>query len=97
VVPNSGELKPDLYADIDFESGASRRLMVPAEAVLDAGTSKTMFLDKGEGRFEQRQVETGERVGDRVEIVHGLAAGERYAASGVFLLNSDSQMKAESK
>ena len=97
VVPNAGQLKPDLYADIEFEGGGARRLMVPAEAVLDAGTSKTMFLDKGDGRFEQRQVETGERTDDRVEIVKGLAAGERYAASGVFLLESESQMKAESK
>jgi Cu(I)/Ag(I) efflux system membrane fusion protein len=95
-VPNAGQLKPDMYADIDFESGGARRLMVPAEAVLDAGTSKTMFFDKDEGRFEQRQVETGERIGDRVEIVSGLRPGERYAASGVFLLNSDAQIKAES-
>jgi Cu(I)/Ag(I) efflux system membrane fusion protein len=55
-----------------------------------------MFFDKDEGRFEQRQVETGERIGDRVEIVSGLRPGERYAASGVFLLNSDAQIKAES-
>jgi Cu(I)/Ag(I) efflux system membrane fusion protein len=71
--------------------------MVPAEAVLDAGTSKTMFFDAGNGRFDQRQVQTGERIGDRVEILSGLKAGERYAASGVFLLNSESQMQAASK
>ena len=97
VVPNAGQLKPDLYADIEFEGGGARRLMVPAEAVLDAGTSKTMFIDQGDGRFERRQVETGERTDDRVEVVKGLAGGERYAASGVFLLESESQMKAESK
>lgn len=91
---NTGSLKPDMYADVEFETGGVRKLMVPAEAVLDAGTSKTMFFDTGDGRFESRQVETGERFGDRVEIVSGLKAGERYAASGVFLLNSESQMKA---
>ena len=94
---NAGSLKPDMYADVEFESAGARRLMVPAEAVLDAGTSKTMFFDTGNGRFEQRQVETGEHIGDRVEILSGLKAGERYAASGVFLLNSESQMKATSK
>ncbi len=93
-LPNPGRLKPDMYADVEFESGGARKLMVPAEAVLDAGTSKTMFIDAGEGRYVIRQVETGERAGDRVEIVRGLQAGERYAASGVFLLNSESQMKA---
>jgi RND family efflux transporter MFP subunit len=97
VVPNPGTLRPDMYADIDFDGGGVQRLMVPAEAVLDAGTSKTMFFDTGNGHFEQRQVETGERSGDRVEILSGLKPGDRYAASGVFLLNSDSQMKAASK
>jgi len=92
-----GFLKPDLYADVEFQTGGVRRLMVPAEAVLDAGTSKTVFVDAGDGRFEQRQVETGDHIGDRVEIVSGLKAGERYAASGVFLLNSESQMKAAAK
>jgi RND family efflux transporter MFP subunit len=96
-LPNSGALKPDMYADVVFEGNVAPRLMVPAEAVLDAGTSQTMFFDKGDGRFEQRQVKTGERAGDRVEILSGLKAGERYAASGIFLLSSDSQMKAESK
>ena len=96
-LPNPGPLKPDMYAEVELESGGARRLMVPAEAVLDAGTSKTMFLDAGEGRFESRQVATGERIGDRVEILSGLKAGDRFAASGVFLLNSDSQMKAASK
>ena len=96
-IPNPGALKPDMYADIAFDCGGAPRLTVPAEAVLDAGTSKTMFFDKGGGTFEQRQVQTGERSGDRVEIVSGLRPGERYAASGVFLLNSESQMKAESK
>jgi Cu(I)/Ag(I) efflux system membrane fusion protein len=93
-VPNPGSLRPDMYADIELESGGARKLMVPAEAVLDAGASKTMFFDSGNGHFDQRQVETGERIGDRVEILSGLKTGERYAASGVFLLNSESQMKA---
>lgn len=94
---NNGSLKPDMYADVVFESGGARKLMVPAEAVIDAGTTKTMFFDAGGGRFEPRAVETGEHIGDRVEILKGMKVGERYAASGVFLLNSDSQMKAGSK
>ena len=73
--------------------GGARRLMVPADAVLDSGTAKTIFLDRGNGYFEPRQVETGERLGDRVEIVKGLAPGERIVTSGAFLLNSESQLK----
>ena len=74
--------------------GGARRLMVPADAVLDSGTAKTIFMDRGNGYFEPRQVETGERIDDRVEIVKGLRAGERVVTSGTFLMDSESQLKA---
>ena len=92
------QLRPDMWVDVDIDLGGVRRLSVPAEAVLDAGTSKTLFVDRGNGFFEQRVVETGARFtdssGDRVEIFKGLKAGERIVTSGTFLLNSESQMKA---
>jgi membrane fusion protein, copper/silver efflux system len=92
------QLRPDLWVDVNIDLGGVRRLSVPAEAVLDAGTSKTIFVDRGNGDFEQRMVETGARFtdasGDRVEILKGLKAGERIVSSGAFLLNSESQMKS---
>jgi len=51
-------------------------------------------VDLGNGHFEPREVETGERIGDRVAVRKGLAAGERLVISGNFLLNSESQLKA---
>lgn len=86
-------LKPDMFVDVAMTLGAARRLTVPADAVLDSGTTKTVFLDRGNGYFEPRQVETGIRTGDRVEIVKGLAPGERIATSAAFLLDSESQLK----
>lgn len=94
-VPNPGmRLRPDMFVDVEMQLGGARRLMVPADAVLDSGAVKTIFMDRGNGYFEPRQVETGERIGDRVEIVKGLAPDERIVTSGAFLLNSESQMKA---
>jgi RND family efflux transporter MFP subunit len=87
-------LKPDMFVDVQMQIGGGRRLMVPAEAVLDSGTTKTVFLDRGNGYFEPRQVETGQRIGDRVEIVKGLQPGERIVISAAFLLNSESQLKS---
>jgi Cu(I)/Ag(I) efflux system membrane fusion protein len=91
------QLRPDMWVDAVIKLATARRLSVPAGAVLDAGTSKTVFLDRGNGYFEPRMVETGDRYsdasGDRVEILKGLKAGERIVTSGTFLLNSESQMK----
>jgi RND family efflux transporter MFP subunit len=87
-------LKSETFVDVLMQIGGGRRLMVPAEAVLDSGTTKVVFLDRGNGYFDPRQVETGQRIGDRVEIVKGLHRGERIVVSAAFLLNSESQMKS---
>jgi RND family efflux transporter MFP subunit len=87
------QLKPDMFVDVEFQSASQRKLTVPAEAVLDAGQRKTVFVDHGDGNLEPRQVEIGERLGERVEIVKGLKAGERIVTSGNFLIDSESQLK----
>ena len=87
-------LKPDMYADVEFRMNLPSMLAVPAEAVLDAGDHKTVFVDRGNGFLEPRQVKTGERDGDRIQILSGLSVGERVVISGNFLIDSESQMKA---
>ena len=86
-------LRPDMFVDVELPISYPPTLTVPADAVLDSGLHKTVFIDSGGGLFDPRRVETGRRFGDRVEIVKGLAVGERYVASGNFLLDSESRMK----
>jgi RND family efflux transporter MFP subunit len=94
-VDNPGVLlKPDMYADVDFQVNIPSKLTVPAEAVLNSGDHKTVFIDRGNGYLEPRQVKTGEREGDRIQILSGLSGGERVVTSGNFLVDSESQMKA---
>jgi len=71
-------------------------LSVPADALLDSGVKKRVFVERGSGWFEPREVETGPRVGDQVQIVKGLAAGERVVVSGTFLVDSESRLRATS-
>jgi YHS domain-containing protein len=87
-------LKPGMFVDVDFEANLPESITVPTEAVLDSGLRKTVFVDRGNGYFEPRQVETGWRVGERVQILKGLMAGERVVISGSFLLDSESRMKS---
>ncbi|HWR54375.1 MAG TPA: efflux RND transporter periplasmic adaptor subunit [Bryobacteraceae bacterium] len=94
-LPNPGfALKPEMFVDVDLAVKQTPRITVPSEAVLDSGAKKTVFVTAGQGWFEPREVEAGQRVGDRIEILKGLKSGERIVASGVFLLNSESQLKA---
>jgi len=87
-------LKPGMFVDVAFAIDMPATLAVPADAIVDTGLRKTLFVDRGNGFFEPRQVETGWRIGDQVEIVKGLMAGERIVIAGTFLIDSESRMKA---
>jgi RND family efflux transporter MFP subunit len=87
-------LKPDMYADVEFLVNIPSKLTVPADAVLNSGDRQTVFIDRGNGYLEPRQVKTGEREGDRIQILSGLTGSERVVTSGNFLIDSESQMKA---
>jgi Cu(I)/Ag(I) efflux system membrane fusion protein len=86
-------LRPDMFVDVEFEVSLPPAIAVPVEAVIDSGLHKTVYLETADGSFVPRQVETGWRLGDSVEIVSGLTAGERIVASGNFLLDSESRMR----
>jgi membrane fusion protein, copper/silver efflux system len=87
--------KPGMFVDVEFPFDLPPTLVVPADAIVDSGLRKTVFVDRGNGSFEPRRVETGWRIGDDVEVTKGLAAGERIVISGTFFVDSESRMKAK--
>jgi Cu(I)/Ag(I) efflux system membrane fusion protein len=90
-------LKPGMFVDVEFPVHLPATLVVPAEAIVDSGLRKTVFVDRGNGSFEPRLVETGWRVGDDVEVTKGLMPGERIVVSGTFFVDSESRMKAATR
>jgi Cu(I)/Ag(I) efflux system membrane fusion protein len=91
------KLRPDMFVDVQFTIGGGRQLTVPADAVLNAGTRQTVFVDRGNGYLEPRAVQTGDQVDDRIVITSGLKAGERIVTSANFLIDSESQLKDGAK
>ena len=87
-------LKPGMLVDVEFPVDLPPTLVVPADAIVDSGLRKTVFVDRGNGYFEPRLVETGWRIGDDVEVTKGLMPGERIVISGTFFVDSESRMKA---
>ncbi len=87
-------LKPGMFVDVEFPVDLPPTLVVPADAIVDSGLRKTVFVDSGHGYFEPRLVETGWRIGDDVEVTKGLMPGERIVISGTFFVDSESRMKA---
>jgi RND family efflux transporter MFP subunit len=87
-------LRPEMFVDVELPITTPPMLSVPSEAILDSGLKKTVFVEKGPGIFEPREVTTGRTAGNRIEILSGLKEGERIAVSGTFLLDSESRMKS---
>lgn len=87
-------LRPEMFVDVEFRASGTRRLTVPAEAVLNSGERQVVFVDLGDGNLLPTDVATGERLGDRVVVTSGLTEGQRVVASGTFLIDAESQLKA---
>ena len=94
-LPNTGalRLKPGMFADVELKVSMGRRLAVPHEAILDSGTRQIVFVEKGEGHFEAKEVTLGLRVDDRQEVLSGLTPGTRVVASANFFLDSESKLR----
>jgi RND family efflux transporter MFP subunit len=93
--PNPGMvLRPGAYANIEIVKHLGERLTVSEDSVLDSGTRQIVFLSKGDGHFEPRQVTVGDRAGGRRVVLSGLRAGDVAVSSGNFLVDSESRLKS---
>jgi Cu(I)/Ag(I) efflux system membrane fusion protein len=88
------ELRPGLFGDVTLETGAAEAVVIPADALVDTGEHRYVFVDRGGGRFEPRAVRTGASGGGKVAVLDGLAAGERVVTKASFLLDSESRLRA---
>jgi membrane fusion protein, copper/silver efflux system len=93
--PNPNQrLKPGMFANVELTASLGSGVTIPTEALLDSGRERVVFVSEGDGYFQPRQVQTGHRVGDRVQITDGLAPGETIASGAAFFLDSESQLRA---
>lgn len=80
---------PGAFVEATVSHGADRRsIVVPRSAVISVGGGDAVFVASGADEFTVRPVKLGQRDGDRYEVVEGLAAGEKIAVAGVFLIKS---------
>ncbi len=91
-----GRFRPDMYADvtIDASSGDAQVLAVPVDAIIDSGGRQVVILDKGDGRFEPRDLTLGERGDGMVAVKKGLVAGDRIVTAANFLIDAESNLRA---
>lgn len=94
-IANPGlKLKPGMFVNVDVKSSLGRQLVVPASAVFQSGTKQIVFMNRGNGRLEPKEVAVGLRVGDDFIVLKGLEAHQPIVTSANFLLDSESQLQA---
>jgi RND family efflux transporter MFP subunit len=93
-VPNPGmRLRPGMFVQVKFAAPAGHDVLaVPRSAVLDTGMRKFVYVAKGNGEFEGRQVQLGPAGTDYYPVLTGLKEGERIVSQGSFLIDSQSRI-----
>ena len=93
-MPNPGmKLKPDMFVKALIKVPLGKTIVVPVTAVMDSGKRQTVWVETSPGMFEPRDVRLGQQTDDKVQVLSGLAAGDKVAVSGAYLIDSESQLK----
>ena len=88
----------DMYVDAEIDTGSGEAVLSVSEsAVMDTGSRRAVFVDKGHGRLEPREVKLGHRGAGYVEVRQGIADGEPVVVSANFLIDAESNLKAALK
>ena len=86
-----GRLKPDMFANVQIVTALNRTaISIPQSAVLNDEGKTVVFVADGNG-YKKRQVQAGIQNNDRVEIIDGLAAGDKVVVKGNYLLLQQSK------
>jgi Cu(I)/Ag(I) efflux system membrane fusion protein/cobalt-zinc-cadmium efflux system membrane fusion protein len=95
VFANAGlKLRPGMYVNVRAKLPMGRQLVVPASAAFHSGTKNLLFVYKGEGSIEPREVELGPQVGDELVVTKGIRGQEQIVTSANFLIDSEAQLQA---
>lgn len=87
-------LKPDMFAQVEIHSNRIEdAVTIPSESIVRTGTASIVFISRGEGRFEPREVILGIESEGRISIVEGIDPGESVVTSSQFLLDSESKLQ----
>jgi len=87
-------IRPDMWANVGLELSVGEKLTVPASSVIDTGLRYVAFVEGEDEHLEPRDVKIGMKTDDYYEVVSGLNDGERVVTRALFLVDSESQLKA---
>src|SRR5216684_3647943 len=95
IFSNSGlKLSPGMFVNVTLKVSMGKQLVIPATGVLQSGTRQIVFVSRGDGYIEPREVQLGSRAGDDFIVLKGVKTGEESVTSANFLIDSERQLQA---
>ena len=95
ILPNPDViLKPGMFATVRIHTKpVAESVLVTSEAVIHSGERNIVFVYKGNGSFEPRDLKLGVKGDEKYQVLSGLEVGDKVVTSGQFLLDSESRLK----
>ncbi len=91
------QLKPGMYATVHLQGKTiPNALVIPNEAIIRSGERNVVFVARGGGKFEPREIRIGIEGGpnnEYVQVISGLLEGEKIVTSAQFMLDSESRLQ----
>jgi len=87
-------LRPDMWASVTIQIPLGEKVLIPASAVIDTGQRCVAFVDGEDEHLQPRELKVGFKTDDYYEVLEGVKEGEKVVTRALFLVDSESQLKA---
>jgi cobalt-zinc-cadmium efflux system membrane fusion protein len=82
-----GRLKPGMFAEASLQERPHSGIVVPMAAIIQVGFASRAYVEVKPWQFAARDLKLGTQIGEQVEVLSGLKAGERIVVKDGVLLN----------
>lgn len=89
------KLKIGQNTQVQLQSSEHKsKIIIPEQAIIPTGNKMIVIRSLGAGKFQAKEIQTGQRANEQVEVINGLEEGDAIVHSAQFLIDSESNIRA---
>lgn len=86
-------IKPGMIAKVTIEKGSMKTILIPINSVINDPDGSIVFIYKEDGYVEERRVELGDVLGDKIQILDGLNQGDKIVIDGQYRVKNGDKVR----
>ncbi|MCB0379192.1 MAG: efflux RND transporter periplasmic adaptor subunit [Bdellovibrionales bacterium] len=94
LLKSDSSIRPESYVNVIIFAPLGKHLSVPLEAIMDTGTDQFVFINKGEGKFEPKNVRILIETASEAAIAGSISSGDEVVVGANFLIDSESRLRS---